>query len=132
MTTSNYLELEGALGALRDVLVETLLGIVRQLEGALAGAAGAWHQEQQQQEQPTVPTAQGGHPALRGASRDGGPNGAAGTRGGSALTHCALQASAGVVPRRRAAEMLRASERFKMRSELLGVVEGTERPGPRC
>ena len=81
MTTSNYLELEGALGALCDVLVETLLGIVRQLEGALAGAARAWHQEQQYQEQPAVPTAHGGHPALCGATRDGGPNGAAGTRG---------------------------------------------------
>lgn len=43
-----YLELEGALGALRDVLVETLLGIVRQLEGDLGGAAGPRHQQQQQ------------------------------------------------------------------------------------
>lgn len=63
--SSSYLELEGALGALRDVLVETLLGIVRQLEGDLGGAAGPRHQ-QQQREQPAAPTARGGRPALRG------------------------------------------------------------------
>ena len=51
---------------------------------------------------------------------------------GSALTHCTLQASAEVASQRRTAEMLRASERFKMWSELLGMVEGTEWPGPRC
>ena len=41
-----YLELEGALGALRDVLVEALLGIIGQLEGDLRGAAGFRHQQQ--------------------------------------------------------------------------------------
>lgn len=61
--------------------METLLGIVRQLEGDLGGTAGAWHQEQQQQEQPTVPRAHGGCPALHGASRGGGLNQAAETRG---------------------------------------------------
>lgn len=63
--STEYLELEGALGALRDVLVEALLGIVRQLEGDLGGAAGPRHQ-QQQREQPAAPTARGGRPALRG------------------------------------------------------------------
>lgn len=63
--STEYLELEGALGALRDVLVETLFGVVRQLEGDLRGAAGPRHQ-QQQREQPAAPTARGGRPALRG------------------------------------------------------------------
>jgi len=65
VTASNHLELEGALGALRDVLVETLLRIVRQLEGDLGGAARPRHQ-QQQREQPAAPTARGGRPARRG------------------------------------------------------------------
>lgn len=34
-----YLELQSALGALSDVLVEALLGIVRQLKGDLGAAA---------------------------------------------------------------------------------------------
>lgn len=46
VTTSNHLELQGALSALSDVLVEALLGIIGQLEGDL-GAAAQSRQEQQ-------------------------------------------------------------------------------------
>lgn len=55
-------------------------------------------------------------------------------RGGSALTHYTLQASAEVAPRRRTTKMLRALERFKMWSELLDMVKAGygEQAGPRC
>lgn len=48
---------------MRDVLVETLLGIVGQLEGDLGGAARSRNEQQQQHEQPAAPTARGGRPA---------------------------------------------------------------------
>lgn len=67
VTTSDHLELQGALGALSDVLVEALLGIVGQLKGDLGGAARARQQQQppQQRKQPASPTARCGRPARR-------------------------------------------------------------------
>lgn len=47
-----YLELERALRALGDLLVEALLGVVGQLEGDLGGPRGAGQRQQQQQRQP--------------------------------------------------------------------------------
>lgn len=61
-----YLELQGALGALCDVLVEALLGIVGQLKGDLGGAARARQQQQQppqQRKQSASPTARCCRPA---------------------------------------------------------------------
>lgn len=103
LESSEYLELEGALGALRDVLVKALLGIVRQLEGDLGGAAGPRHQ-QQQREQPAAPKARGGRPALRGP-RPRHPEAAA-----AASEELRGDAGSGLSPggpRRRTAESLR-------------------------
>lgn len=64
-----HLELERALGALRDVLVEALLGVVGQLEGDLGGGAGRGQQRQQQEqrrERPAGCADPGGHPERRG------------------------------------------------------------------
>lgn len=135
MTTSNNLELEGALGALRDVLVETLLGIVGQLEGDLGGAAGARHQEQQQHEQPAAPTARGGRPARRGP-QPGHAEAAASTELGRRGVRSARtrRGAAGLGPggaTKTHRRWLRAPERVKMRSESLGTAESTEVPGPR-
>lgn len=52
MASSNHLELERALRALGDLLVEALLGVVGQLEGDLGGPRGAGQRQQQQQRQP--------------------------------------------------------------------------------
>lgn len=133
---ARYLELEGTLGAVRDVLVETLLGVVGQLEGDLGGAAGP-RRHQQQREQPAAPLARGGRPALRGP-RPPHPRTAAaastelGTRGARLRGLGAAGLGPGR-PRRRTAGSLGASERFATRGESRGAGEGRRdtRPGPR-
>lgn len=115
----DYLELEGALGALRDVLVETLLGIVGQLEGNLRGATGSRHQ--QQREQPAAPTARGGRPARR-RTRPRHPEAAAAS---AELRRDAESGLRGLAARRRPQpESLRASGRFGRRSEPPGAGKG--------
>lgn len=69
-----YLELEGALGALGDLLVEALLGVVRQLEGDLGGprCAGRKRHEEQRREPPAGPHGPGTprrHRPARGEAR---------------------------------------------------------------
>ena len=131
VTTSNYLELEGAVGALvmsswKHCLA--LSGSSKVISEALPepGIRNSSSRSSLQYQGPTAAAQRcTGHPEAV-ASTELRKRGVRST-----LTHYALQASPGVGPRRCTAEMLRASETFKMGSELLGMVEGTERPGPR-
>lgn len=109
-----YLELEGALGALDDLFVEALLGVVGQLERDLGGPRHAGRQRpQQQQGRQRPPGAPRRHrPARREASRGGGARAGRGC-GAAGLRGCGRDAA---WPRGRAAAPGRARalpERFR-------------------
>lgn len=129
MTTSDYLKLEGALGALRDVSWKHCL--------ALSGSSGLLSEallepgtRNSSSRASTVPTAHGCHRALPGGTSMELRR----RRAGSALTHYTLQASAGVAPRRRTTKITPSLGSSRSRSELLDMVKAGYGglTGPRC
>lgn len=123
---AEYLELEGAFGALGDLLVEALLGVVGQLERDLGGPSRAGRQRPQQQQgrqrPPGAPRRHSparrevrrarkgsGRPGLRGCERDAAwPKGRASAPGSARAAAAPSRSASGTCVRRGRAGKRRA------------------------